>query len=121
MFGATGATVFVTGRTLRSDGTALPGSIEETAEAVTAVGGRGLAVQCDHANDDDVRRLFERVEREAGRLDVLVNNACTLPRALSASEGGFWERSLELADMFNVGLRSAYVASYYAAPLMVRQ
>ncbi|MFA5629967.1 MAG: SDR family NAD(P)-dependent oxidoreductase [Porticoccaceae bacterium] len=119
-FGATGATVYVSGRTLKGSGTPLPGSIEETAEAVSAAGGRGIAVQCDHANDEDVRRLFVRVEEESGRLDVLVNNACSLPAALSA-EGGFWERSLELADMFDVGLRSTYVASYYGAPLMVRQ
>lgn len=114
--GAAGATVYVTGRTLRADDGPF-GSIEETAEAVDAAGGAGIAVQCDHAYDDQVAALFARVEREAGRLDLLVNNATRLPCAL-AGEGGFWERSLELADMFDVGLRSAYVASWHAARLM---
>lgn len=117
--GATGATVYVTGRTMRGSESPLPGSVEETAEQVTAAGGKGIAVQCDHANDEQVRALFDRIEAEAGKLDLLVNNATRLPRALVGS-GGFWERSLELAEMFDVGLRSTYVASCMAAPLMVR-
>lgn len=116
--GATGMTVYVTGRTTRGGQTLLPGSIEETAEEVTAAGGTGVAVQCDHADDEQVKALFERVRIETGKLDLLVNNATRLPRAL-VGEGGFWERSLELADMFDVGLRSTYVASCCAAPLLI--
>jgi len=116
--GAIGATVYVTGRTSRASPSPFPGSIEETAEGISAAGGRGIAVECDHADDGQVAALFDRVRREAGRLDLLVNNATRLPRAL-VGEGGFWQRSLELADMFGVGLRSTYVASCLAAPLMV--
>src|SRR4249919_3012954 len=71
--GEAGATVYVTGRTV-SPG-AHPGTIGETAEQVTALGGKGLAVACDHGDDAQVEALFSRVLAESGRLDVLVNNA----------------------------------------------
>lgn len=118
-FGAAGATVYVSGRSSRGDpepeGRA--GSVEETAASVTALGGQGVAVVCDHACDDQVASLFARIADQSGRLDVLVNNAAVLPKALVAP-GGFWERSADLADMFGVGLRSAYVASRHAAAMM---
>lgn len=117
--GATGATVYVTGRSSET-GKAHPlgGSVQTTADAVTAVGGRGIAVQCDHSSDDEVRALFQRVAEERGRLDILVNNATAIPREL-AKPGPFWEKSLELLNLLDVGLRSHYVASHCAAPLMI--
>lgn len=123
-FGAAGMTVYVTGRSTseslgRLKGVALPGTIFETAHAIDALGGRGIAVACDHRDDTAVRNLFERVANETGALDILVNNAAFIHDAL-IDPGGFWDKPLELVDILNVGLRSAYVASYYAAPLMVR-
>ncbi|SFF64432.1 NAD(P)-dependent dehydrogenase, short-chain alcohol dehydrogenase family [Fontimonas thermophila] len=118
--GAHGATVYVTGRSLKEGDAPLPGTIAATAEAVTNAGGKGIAVACDHANDADVKALFERVEAEQNRLDILVNNATFLHDRL-IDKGGFWEKPLELVHILDVGLRSAYVASWYAAPLMVRQ
>jgi len=118
--GSHGCTVYITGRSEKSADSPLPGTIYETAEAVTAAGGKGIAVRVDHADDDQVKALFEQVEREQGRLDILVNNACALHDELTAP-GNFWEKSLGIADMLDVGLRSSYVASYYAAPLMVAQ
>ena len=118
--GAAGATVYVTGRTESgAKPHPLGGSIQETAEAIEGAGGRGIAVSCDHANDDEVRALFERVAEEAGRLDILVNNATSVPREL-AKPGPFWEKSLDLLRLLDVGQRSHYVASYFAAPLMTR-
>ena len=118
--GAHGCTVYVTGRSEKADDATLPGTIHETAAAVTAAGGRGIAVRVDHADDAQVAALFEQVAREQGRLDILVNNACSLNDALTAP-GHFWEKPLEIADMLDVGLRSSYVASYYAAPIMTWQ
>ena len=115
--GSTGATVYVTGRSTRGGGQSLPGCVEETADLVSAAGGKGIALKCDHGDDEQVAAVFRRIVDEAGTLNLLVNNATTLPRALVGT-GGFWERSLELADMFDVGLRSAYVASCHAATLM---
>jgi len=118
--GAEGATVYVTGRSVREGDAPLPGTVTGTAEAVTKAGGLGIAVACDHANDADVKALFERVAKEQGKLDILVNNATFLHDEL-INKGGFWEKPLALVDILDVGLRSGYVASWYAAPLMVQQ
>lgn len=118
--GGHGCTVYVTGRSEKTGDAALPGTIHETAEAVTAAGGRGIAVRIDHAVDAQVKALFEQVRKEQGRLDILVNNACALSDALT-TPGHFWEKPLDIVNMLDVGLRSSYVASYYAAPLMVEQ
>lgn len=115
--GATGATVYVTGRTVNGGDSPYPGTVGETVEDINRVGGRGIPVAVDHADDGAVAKLFEQVRDEQdGRLDILVNNAA----ALIASTGqGFWERPLAVADLISVGLRSHYVAAFYAAPLMV--
>jgi len=81
--GAAGMTVYVTGRSATESnaklrGQILSGTLEGTAEAVSEAGGKGVAVACDHAIDEQVRQLFARVEREQGHLDLLVNNAAFL-------------------------------------------
>lgn len=116
--GETGATVYVTGRT-KTANTSLPGTVQATAEEVTARGGTGIPVICDHSDDAQVEALFKQIEREHGAIDILVNNAFTIPQGLT-DKGPFWEKPLGLQDMFNVGMRSAYVASYYAGPLLTR-
>jgi NAD(P)-dependent dehydrogenase (short-subunit alcohol dehydrogenase family) len=119
--GAAGATVYLTGRTLAEGGAALPGSIASTAAEVDAAGGRGIAVACDHRDDAQVAALFARVREEAGRLDVLVNNAFLIPKELTSGRP-FWETPISnWDDMIDVGTRSAYVASHLAAPLFVAQ
>ncbi len=118
--GASGATVYVTGRSSEG-GKAHPlgGTVQGTAEAVSEAGGQGIAISCDHADDEQVRDLFERVDKEQRRLDILVNNATSVPRELT-KPGPFWEKSLDLLRILDVGQRSHYVASYFAAPLLVR-
>ncbi len=118
--GAAGATVYVTGRSQQEGDAALPGTIWATAAEIDKAGGKGIAVPCDHSNDRDVCTLFERVSREHGRLDILVNNATFLHDELTV-RGGFWQKPLEMVDILNVGLRSGYVASWFAAPLMIKQ
>jgi NAD(P)-dependent dehydrogenase (short-subunit alcohol dehydrogenase family) len=118
--GTHGCTVYVTGRSAKTGDHPLPGTIYETAQAVTAAGGQGIAVQCDHGDDDQVRALFDKVLAENGKVDILVNNAAAVYDELSAP-GGFWEKPLKLADMIDVGIRSGYVASWLAAPEMVKQ
>src|SRR5262245_19446084 len=117
-------TVYVTGRSTteslgRLKGEWLPGTVFETAQHIDKLGGRGIAVGCDHRDDAAVRRLFEQVANESGAPDILVKNAACIHDSL-IDPGGFWEKPLELVDILDVGLRSAYVASYYAAPLMVK-
>jgi NAD(P)-dependent dehydrogenase (short-subunit alcohol dehydrogenase family) len=117
--GAEGYAVYVTGRTVDEGAAPLPGSITGAARAVDAAGGRGVAAKVDHSDDRQVAALFEQVARDEGRLDILVNNAAAIEDDL-VKPGGFWERPLGLVDILDVGLRSGYVASYYAAPLLVR-
>ena len=117
--GRQGYTVYVTGRTINEGDAPLPGTIGGTADAVTAAGGKGIAAAVDHSKDEQVKALIERIEAEQGRLDLLVNNATVIDDEL-ITPGGFWERPLSLVDILNVGLRSGYVASFYAAPLMIK-
>src|SRR5690606_14963531 len=72
----------------------------------------------DHADDSAVAALFDRVAAECGRLDLLVNNAAAVHPALTDPRP-FWQKSVELADILDIGLRSAYVAAYHAAPLLL--
>lgn len=118
--GSHGCTVYVTGRSEKAGDHAWPGTIAETAAAVTAAGGQGIAVRVDHNDDEQVKSLFDRVAREQGQLDILVNNAFATHDQLPTS-ANFWEKPLAVADTLKVGVRSSYVASYYAAPMMVKQ
>jgi NAD(P)-dependent dehydrogenase (short-subunit alcohol dehydrogenase family) len=118
--GSHGCRVYVTGRSEKAGDASLPGTIHETAQAVTDAGGRGIAVRVDHRDDGQVKAVFEQIGREQGRLDILVNNACALHDKLT-SPGHFWEKPLEIVDMLDVGLRSSFVASYYGAPMMIGQ
>jgi dehydrogenase/reductase SDR family protein 1 len=125
--GEAGATVYVTGRTV-TEGTApsrLPGTVTATAEQVTALGGRGIAVPLDARDDDAISALIERISTEQGRLDVLVNSTWGgYERFTDGSDfnpGPFWEQPLSLWDaMHRVGLRAHYVTTAAAAPLMIR-
>lgn len=116
--GAAGATVYVTGRSVKEGDSPLPGTVGKTAADVTAAGGSGIAVACDHGDDAQVAALFERVRREHGRLDILVNCAIAIPDPLTVP-GPFWQKPLEMAQLLDVGLRSTYAASYYAASLLM--
>lgn len=118
--GSHGCTVYVTGRSEKEGTAEMPGTIYATAREVTAAGGNGIAVKCDHSDDDQVKALIERVMAEQGRIDILVNNACAVSDALSAP-GQFWEKPLYIGDMIDVGVRSGFVASWFAAPHMVKQ
>src|SRR5258707_2349094 len=115
--GAAGATVYVTGRSTSDSDTQWAGTIHETAEPVTKAGGKGVAVAVDHGDDASVAAFFDRIAKEHGRLDILVNNVV---KAVAVTDpGGFWEKPLEAGDLITVGLRSHYVAGYYAAPLLI--
>ena len=89
-----------------------------TGRTVTDPGDGGIPVQVDHRDDAQVAALFDRVAAEHGALNLLVNNAAAIHDELTSPKP-FWDKPLELADVLDVGLRSAYVASWHAAPLMV--
>ena len=118
--GAEGATVYVTGRTVTPGSYPLPGTVGETAAEVTRRGGQGIAVKVDHANDAEVASLFDQIRREQGRLDILVNNAFSLPEDLIEPQP-FWDKPLSNWEMIDVGVRSNFVAAWHAAKIMVPQ
>ena len=112
--GDAGMRVYLTGRTLEGEL-----SLRATADEVDRRGGEAVPVRVDHADDAQVAALFERVARDAGGLDVLVNNVFTIPRERMWGVP-FWEQPIHLWDaMHTVGLRSHYVASVHAAPLLI--
>ena len=115
-----GATVYVTGRTVSEGTYYLPGTVGETAAECTRRGGKGIAVQVDHADDDQVAALFEQVKRDEGRLDILVNNAFTLSEDLLEPKP-FWEKPLSDLEMWDVGVKSNYVAAWHAGRIMAPQ
>jgi NAD(P)-dependent dehydrogenase (short-subunit alcohol dehydrogenase family) len=124
--GAAGATVYVTGRTATPAdapvmfGERIGGSVGDVAEVVTANGGLGIPVVCDHGDDEQVKALIERVIVEQGKLDLLVNNAMIVPEEMQSGKP-FWELPLDIWDrLIDVGLRAAYVAAYHAAPHMAK-
>jgi NAD(P)-dependent dehydrogenase (short-subunit alcohol dehydrogenase family) len=123
VLGEARATVYITGRSIRGNTTEnLPGSTEETAKAVTARGGIGIPARCDHTVDADIDALFQRVNLEQGRLDLLVNNVWGGYEHydLGRFDAPFWEQLLRhWHGMFEAGLRAHFVASQKAVPLML--
>jgi dehydrogenase/reductase SDR family protein 1 len=118
--GAEGATVYLSGRTMDAAGEGLGGSLRQTVEEIDARGGRGVPVRCDHGIDKDVQALFARVESEQGRCHILVNNVFAIPSGEMFGTA-FWKQPIGFWDtMHRVGLRSHYVASVYAAPLLLK-
>ena len=122
VLGEQGASVYVSGRSVRGEPTTLgrPGTIDDTAEEITARRGLGIAVRCDHTDDAQVEALFERIRREQGRLDLLVNNAWSGYEIAPQPSLAFWEIEWRHWDlMFDGGLRAAAFASTLAAPMMI--
>jgi NAD(P)-dependent dehydrogenase (short-subunit alcohol dehydrogenase family) len=115
-----GATIYVTGRTVTPGSHSLPGTVGETAAAVNRRGGKGIAVQVDHSDDEQAAALFDQVWQEQGRLDILVNNAFSLPEGLTLPQP-FWEKPLSDWQMVDVGVRSNFVAAWHAARIMAPQ
>lgn len=121
--GEAGATVYCTGRSVRgapSDKHRAE-TIDETAELVTASGGRGVAVQVDHTQQDQVKALFARVEQEQGRLDILVNDLTGDGYQEREWFIPFPQRSLDLGlRLLTTGVHSHIINAYHAAPLLVK-
>ncbi|MDP9844598.1 SDR family oxidoreductase [Streptosporangium lutulentum] len=121
--GAAGATVYVTGRSTRERRSEMDRAetIEETAELVTAAGGRGIAVRVDHLVPEQVRALVERIDREQGGLDVLVNDIWGGELLFSWDER-LWEHSLDKGmRILRLAIDTHIITSHYALPLLIRK
>lgn len=116
--GLAGATVVLTARSV--DTGPVPGTIGDTVAEIEAGGGHAIGVACDHHDDDAVRELFTRVARDHGRLDVLVNNVYSAIDLAPWLGQPFWELPVEAWDqVLDIGVRSHYVASVLAAPMLL--
>ncbi|WP_082234480.1 SDR family NAD(P)-dependent oxidoreductase [Halobacillus massiliensis] len=117
--GKAGATVYVTGRSIRGNSTKdWPGSIDDTADQITAAGGVGIAVQCDHKKDSETAAVIKQIRNEQGKLDILVNNVWGA-HDYKIEQKPFWELSLKNWDsMFTSGVRAQLAVNHYAVPLI---
>jgi dehydrogenase/reductase SDR family protein 1 len=111
-----GATVYVTARTTEGR----PEAPVTTAEEIEATGGTAIPIRCDYTDDDAVARVFAQVKADHGRLDLLANSVFDAAQFGSTIGRRFWELPLDIwHDVVDVGTRSAYVASFHAAPLLL--
>ena len=119
--GACGATVYCTGRTTGKHRSEMnrPETIEETAALVDAAGGRGIAVQVDHLEPEQVRALVARIEREQGRLHVLVNDIFGATRI--EWNKAVWESDLDYGlHLLRLAIDTHAITSHFAIPLLLK-
>ena len=119
--GAAGATVYVSGRTTRSERSEMnrPETIEETAALVDEAGGRGIAVQADHLVPEEVRALVTRIEGEQGKLNILVNDIWGATRM--EWNKSVWESSLDYGlRTLRLGVDTHAITSHFALPLLIK-
>ena len=128
--GEAGATVYLTGRTVDTGKVdeGLPGTVTQTAVEVTRLGGRGIALCCDHRKDAEVDAVFNRIMKECARIDILINNVWGGYEHIVEQNGQytwekpFWEQPRwRWEAMFVAGVRAHYIASALAARAMVSQ
>jgi NAD(P)-dependent dehydrogenase (short-subunit alcohol dehydrogenase family) len=120
--GEAGAVVYCTGRSVRGQPSAYqrPETIDETAEMINAAGGTAIAVRVDHTMEKEVEALFGRVDREQGRLDILVNSIAG-EEPMMKQYASFWKANLEHGEaIFRQSLLSHIITARHAAPLMIR-
>lgn len=121
--GEAGATMYCTGRSTRTQRSDYDRAetIEETAELVDAAGGRGIAVAVDHLQPAAVQALVERIDREQGRLDVLVNDVWGGERLFEWNVP-VWEHDLDAGlRLLRNALETHLITSHHALPLLIRR
>jgi len=125
VLGQTRAIVYITGRSKKGvkQAEGLPGNIVEAAELINKMGGKGIPIYCDHTNDNDVKKLFSRIRKDSGRLDLLVNNVWGGYEGHDSTfNSPFWKQPMRRwHGMFEAGVRAHFTASRFAAEIMIRQ
>jgi NAD(P)-dependent dehydrogenase (short-subunit alcohol dehydrogenase family) len=119
--GAAGATVYVTGRSTRERPSEYqrPETIEETAELVTSLGGKGIAIPTDHLVPDEVRALVERIRRDEGRLDILVNDIWGGEKLFEWNKP-VWGHDLDNGlRLLRLGIDTHLITAHFALPLLI--
>jgi NAD(P)-dependent dehydrogenase (short-subunit alcohol dehydrogenase family) len=116
-----GALVYCTGRSVRGSRSPYgrPETIDETAELIASSGGKGIAAQVDHTVEADVEALFDRVLRDSGRIDVVVNSIAG-EDPMMAQWGSFWESDLKNGEaIFRQAVLSHIITAKHAAKRMI--
>jgi NAD(P)-dependent dehydrogenase (short-subunit alcohol dehydrogenase family) len=120
--GAAGATVYVTGRTTRAQQSEYkrPETIEDTAELVTSLGGKGIAVRTDHLVSSEVEALVARIRSEQGRLDILVNDVWGGENLFEWNKP-VWEHNLENGlRLLRLAIDTHLITAHHALPLLIQ-
>jgi NAD(P)-dependent dehydrogenase (short-subunit alcohol dehydrogenase family) len=125
--GKAGAKVYITGRTVNEGESAskLSGTIYQTANEISELGGECIAIQCDHVDDAQVGSVFDTIARDEQKLDILVNNVWGGYEHYTDgtefwNENEFWTQPSSRWDsMFQAGIRAHFIASRLAAPLLI--
>jgi len=119
-----GAAVYATGRSSRVAGPSevgRPETIEETGDLIAAAGGDGVASRVDHLQPDEVRELIQRIDRDHGQLDVLVNDIFDGGR-YAQFDSTIWEHDLsDGLRMLRIGVDTHAITSHFALPLLIRR
>jgi NAD(P)-dependent dehydrogenase (short-subunit alcohol dehydrogenase family) len=121
--GAAGATVYVTGRTTRHAPSeySRPETIEETAELVTAAGGKGVPVQVDHLISSEVKALVERIREDEGGLDILVNDIWGGEYLIEGNKP-VWKHDLANGlRMLRLAIDTHLITAHHALPLLIER
>lgn len=121
--GAAGALVYCTGRSTASKRSEMgrPETIEETAELVERSGGHAIPVQVDHLDPEQVQALIERIDREQGRLDILVNDIWGGDK-LTEWNKPVWEHSLENGlHILRLAIDTHLITSHFALRLLIKK
>ena len=121
--GAAGATVYVSGRSTRGNPSeyARPETIEETAELVTAQGGKGIAVRVDHLIAEEVRKLVERIRAEQGHLDILVNDLWGGEKLFEWNKP-VWAHNLDNGlRLLRLAIDTHLITAHHALPLLIER
>lgn len=118
---AAGWHVYVTGRSDTAATDEVGGTLHETVSGIRALGGSAVALPCDHADDDQVARAFDRIEAEQGRLDLLVNNFYSGPTDIGDPRPYFERPMGDWDSLIGTGLHGHYVAAVHAGSVMARQ
>jgi NAD(P)-dependent dehydrogenase (short-subunit alcohol dehydrogenase family) len=120
--GEAGAIVYCTGRSVKDNPSPYkrPETIDQTAEMIVAAGGTAIPVRVDHSLESEVEAFFAQVDREHGRLDIVVNSVAG-EDPLAGAYGWFWDADLTNASKaLENSILSHVITSKHAAKLMIR-
>ena len=108
----------VKGTTVYQFGFEIQSSLDHTVENINKKGAKGIAYSIDLSSQQEILDLSAYIKKEFGQLDILIHSACQIHGDLVESKP-YWEKSLDLWSIMEVGLKSNYFLSHALTPLMI--